>query len=116
MPSFAAQHQRKRKLWNKREYVDNSEENQERIHKMDALNLEMSETFKADQFKQALKNENNYQFIEKGRLLDSLDLNTGFEAIQKLKEKNIKPKIKNEETKISICNKLIVNFRFDPNY
>ena len=105
MPSFAAHHQRKRKLWNKRESNENSIEDQERIHKMDALNLEMSETFKADQFKQALKNDSKFQFIEKGRLLDSLDLNTGFEAIQKFKANQPTPKVRNEEIKINNSNR-----------
>lgn len=53
---------------------------------MDALNLELSESFKEDQFKQALNQGKHNGFIERGRLLDSLDLNTGFDAIQKVKQ------------------------------
>eukprot|EP00345_Euplotes_harpa_P004409 CAMPEP_0168326718 /NCGR_PEP_ID=MMETSP0213-20121227/5477_1 /TAXON_ID=151035 /ORGANISM="Euplotes harpa, Strain FSP1.4" /LENGTH=49 /DNA_ID= /DNA_START= /DNA_END= /DNA_ORIENTATION= len=48
---------------------------------MDALNLEMSSTFKAGQISAALQQPPPV-FIEKGRLLDSLDLNTGFDAFQ----------------------------------
>mmetsp|Transcript_2130 Transcript_2130/g.2736 ORF Transcript_2130/g.2736 Transcript_2130/m.2736 type:complete len:80 (+) Transcript_2130:301-540(+) len=54
------------------------------MHKMDALNLEMSSTFKAGQISAALQQPPPV-FIEKGRLLDSLDLNTGFDAFQAAK-------------------------------
>lgn len=82
VPSFAKNHQRKRRVWNKQ----SGQNDEERIHKMDALNLELSESFKEDQFKQALQGGKHNGFIERGRLLDSLDLNTGFDAIQKTKQ------------------------------
>lgn len=72
----------------------------------------MSETFKADQLKHALKQGNNCQFIEKGRLLDSLDLNTGFEAIQKLKDLHPTSKFLKEETKDSKSNILVALHEF----
>ena len=53
---------------------------------MDALNLEMSETFKQGELKKALEKGKGDEIIAKGKLLDSLDLNTGFDAFQKQKE------------------------------
>lgn len=49
---------------------------------MDGLNLELSESFKEDQLQKALDHLND-PLIKKGQLLDSLDLNTGFDAFQK---------------------------------
>ena len=82
IPSFAKNHRRKRKAWNKA----SGKGDKEHMHKMDALNLELSETFKDGQLKKALQEGKNHQIIEKGRLLDSLDLNTGFDAMQKAKQ------------------------------
>ena len=56
---------------------------------MEALNLELSETFKHGQLKEAIEKQEEEIVIEKGKLLDSLDLNTGFEALQKQKEVSI---------------------------
>ena len=106
VPSFAQQQSRKRKRWNKQGYNKLPEEQQQDIHKMDALNLELSESFKAGEMKQALNKEQKGEFIEKGRLLDSLDLNTGFDAFQKQKEVNppatptVKPNIKPQQNKV----------------
>jgi hypothetical protein len=78
VPSFAKHHQRKRREWNKP--VDTMAQ----IQKFDALNLEMSQSFKAGQLPLI-----HNQIISKGTLLDSLDLNTGYDAIEKAKERNI---------------------------
>ena len=53
VPSFAKYHKRNRKVWNK-----NANQNKESIQKLDALNLEMSETFKQNQLKYVLSNQN----------------------------------------------------------
>lgn len=82
MPSFAKNIKRKRKEWNK----PSRDESKERMHKMDALNLELSETFKEGQMKRVIQGDKQEELIRKGRLLDSLDLNTGFDAIQKHKQ------------------------------
>jgi len=83
VPSFAKYHKRKRKLWNK------PHDYKQHQLKMEALNLELSETFKHGQLKETIEKQEEEIVIEKGKLLDSLDLNTGFEALQKQKEVSI---------------------------
>ncbi|CAI2382571.1 unnamed protein product [Moneuplotes crassus] len=80
VPSFAKNNHRLRKKWNR------PQEQQEHKIKIDALNLEMSETFKQGKLKEALKQKEEDVVIPKGKLLDSLDLNTGLRVIEKKKE------------------------------